>query len=386
MTKSHFLDPLLRMFVSRDLGQRDLSVDALRGFAVAGMILVNHGPPESEIYGFLVHSRWIGWTVADTIFPLFLFLVGFSISYSGSSRLRESSGVPYARLFRRTLLLILVNIVLVNFPYYEIETLVLTGTLSRIAYCYLAASLISYHCGWKTQMGVVVGILLAQWWFLTQFDVPGFGPGVITIQGNASTFIDNLIFGSFTHHLTLNGPIVQGFLPSASAVASTLTGVLVGRWINPAGNRRRDDMQIFAIGLFLFGAGSLWGHFYPVSKYLWTGSYVVLMTGLSMLLLAFFNWLTNARGLRIGAIPLQIAGTNALFFYVFAQALQRVLVYGRIEQEDGTSTRLRYIIYNNWLEPWADGKGGALLYALVFLAICYVVVLILYKRRVFIKL
>ena len=45
-------------------------------------------------------------------------------------------------------------------------------------------------------------------------------------------------------------------------------------------------------------AGYLWGLGYPVSKPLWTGSYVVFMAGLTILLLAIINWLQRYPGLR----------------------------------------------------------------------------------------
>ena len=386
MTWSKRLESFSQLFVSRNLGERDLSVDALRGLAIVAMILVNHGPPSSPIYGPLVHSPWIGWTMADTIFPIFLFLVGYSIAFSSAKGQAQAAPVPYARIFRRTMLLFVINIFLVNFPYYEIDNLVLTGTLSRIGYCYFVVALISYHLGSRGQLSIALGILVIQWWFLTQFNVPGIGAGVLTVEGNASSYLDTVILGSFADRLMLNGPIVQGLLPSSSAISSTLIGVVAGKWMLSVSEKGKKTSWIFVVGLSLFVAGALWGLAYPVSKILWTGSYVIQMTGLAMILLALLEWSVRMDGLRRITAPFQIAGANALFFYVFAQLFQRFLVYGRIEGIDGTSIRLRYFIYDNWIEPWADGKGGALLYALAFLSICYLVVLFLYRRRIFIKL
>ena len=78
-------ESIARIFVTRNLGDRDFAVDVLRGIAVIGMILVNHGPPTNEIYGFLAHASWTGWTFADTIFPMFSFCWSeISIAYSGA--------------------------------------------------------------------------------------------------------------------------------------------------------------------------------------------------------------------------------------------------------------------------------------------------------------
>ena len=175
-------------------------------------------------------------------------------------------------------------------------------------------------------------------------------------------------------------------MPSLSAIATTLIGTLTGSWIRATADSGKRDYEMFAIGLLLFLLGSLWSLAYPVSKPLWTGSYVVLMAGLSLQLLALINWFLRFPKLGFIGTLFRIAGVNALFFYVFAQSFQRVLVYGRLKQADGTATRFRYLIGEKWVEVWGDGKAGALIYTLVFLAICYLVVFMLYRRRIFIKL
>lgn len=108
-------------FVSRDLARRDLSLDVFRGLMIVGMILVNHRPPDAPIYAPFVHAAWHGWTLADTIFPGFLFAVGVSIRVAMS----DERGRPLApsasllnRLFVRFGVLMLLNFLLVNFPYY----------------------------------------------------------------------------------------------------------------------------------------------------------------------------------------------------------------------------------------------------------------------------
>jgi predicted acyltransferase len=377
---------LSEIFVSRELGARDVAIDALRGLAIIGMVLVNHVPPTSERYAFITHAQWTGWTIADTIFPIFLFLVGASISFSMVGVSTRWTSFPFLRVVRRTALLFFISIALVNFPYYELATLKLSGTLSRIAVCYLIAALISFCFSSRVIAGIVLGILALQWWLLTQFDVPGSGRAVFTIAGNASSYLDSLIFGSFGERLKLPGRVMQGLLPVAGSVATTMAGVLVGRWLKSADSAADKVASLFAVGLIIFYAGSLWAVTYPISKQLWTGSYVILMLGISLQLLALLSWFAETRRLTAALLFLQIAGVNALFFYVFAQSAQRVLVYWKVSNQDGSSKGLRYYIFENWFEPWVSGKLGALLYSLVFLSICYAIVFLLYQRRVFVKL
>ncbi|MGC9196084.1 MAG: heparan-alpha-glucosaminide N-acetyltransferase domain-containing protein, partial [Syntrophobacteraceae bacterium] len=63
-------------------GGRLASLDAFRGLALALMILVDSPGDHGAVFSFLSHAAWNGWTIADTIFPAFLFMVGVSIVFS----------------------------------------------------------------------------------------------------------------------------------------------------------------------------------------------------------------------------------------------------------------------------------------------------------------
>jgi len=124
----------------------------------------------------------------------------------------------------------------------------------------------------------------------------------------------------------------------------------------------------------------------PINKPIWTGSFVALTAGISLQLLAAGYWIMGFCGFKAWAKPLQIAGVNALTFYVFAQAIQRIVVFGRIYGEDGVPIRLRYVIYERLFFPWVSGELGALVYALVYLFFCFAFIVLLYRKNIFIKL
>ena len=73
---------------------RVISVDVLRGFTIAFMILVNNGNQYS--YWPLKHAQWNGWTPTDMVFPTFLFLMGAAIIFSFRARLAKG-GDPSVR-------------------------------------------------------------------------------------------------------------------------------------------------------------------------------------------------------------------------------------------------------------------------------------------------
>lgn len=79
--------------------KRLLSLDALRGITVAGMILVNNAGGKVS-YAPLQHSAWNGLTLCDLVFPFFLFIMGIStyISYVNIKRPTHKVGQVYTKI------------------------------------------------------------------------------------------------------------------------------------------------------------------------------------------------------------------------------------------------------------------------------------------------
>ena len=80
---------------------RLLALDALRGFTIAAMIIVNTPGDWGAVYAPLLHAPWHGLTPTDIIFPFFLFIVGVSIALAYTKRLK--AGADRAELSRRIL-------------------------------------------------------------------------------------------------------------------------------------------------------------------------------------------------------------------------------------------------------------------------------------------
>jgi len=103
------------------------SLDAVRGLAIAIMIFVNYGggmhyvpfasspmpcpellsfsPPGG--YWFFSHSAWNGITVADLVFPWFIWIMGTSmaISFTSVEKKKFSKRRVLYKIIRRTLIL-----------------------------------------------------------------------------------------------------------------------------------------------------------------------------------------------------------------------------------------------------------------------------------------
>src|SRR6185437_15381789 len=132
---------------------RLVSLDAFRGATIALMVLVNNAGSGRDSYRQLEHAEWHGWTITDTVFPSFVWIVGVAITLSLGKRL--AAGVPKSQLLltalRRAAILFALGMAVYAFPNFSLSTQRILGVLQRIAICYLAACAVYLWCGVRGQ-------------------------------------------------------------------------------------------------------------------------------------------------------------------------------------------------------------------------------------------
>lgn len=338
--------------------KRYLSVDALRGVAVAAMIVVNTPGDWNHVYAPLLHSEWNGFTPTDLVFPLFLFIVGVSISLAPPTQ-------PLAillRAFRIVALGLALNLVamwLIDGRDFRIA-----GVLQRIGLCYAAAALLAGFTKPRLQWAVLA-LLLAGYWALLAFG------GTFDREGNLASHIDTALLGRFNYEYdaaTRLGHDPEGLLSTLPAIATTLLGVRAGEWL------RADDLRRMLMdGVLALALGAAWSLDFPINKNLWTSSFVLWAAGWSMLLLAAFHfaidrWEWPAIGRRFGA--------NAIAIYAGAWVLECV----------GAATGMNGAIANAIRGALGDPYLASLTYALAFALFWWFVALILDVRGIRIRI
>src|SRR5438270_12932203 len=87
------------------------SLDVLRGLAIVGIILVNNEGSGAHAFFGMSHADWNGWSPADLVFPLFLFVVGASMTLSMAKR-----PPTLARVLRRAALLFAIGLAMNALP------------------------------------------------------------------------------------------------------------------------------------------------------------------------------------------------------------------------------------------------------------------------------
>ena len=137
--------------------KRYLSLDVLRGLAVALMIMVNNPGSWHCSYSMLQHSTWDGCTLCDLVFPCFLFCVGTSMAFA-FDKYSSLNRNAFRKILKRGVLLYVSGLLLTAFPFYNVHpdpalsfvqnwlewlnNLRLVSVLSRIAVCYVAAAML----------------------------------------------------------------------------------------------------------------------------------------------------------------------------------------------------------------------------------------------------
>lgn len=370
---------------TRTSSTRLVSLDVLRGITIAFMILVNNGSEYS--YWPLKHSDWNGWTPTDLVFPTFLFVVGTTIVFSSESRLSRGASKRSLALHtvRRFVILFLLGLVVNGFPFFHLATLRIYGVLQRIAICFLICSFLYLWDRRPTSKIVLaVAALLGYWALMRLVPVPGYGvPGrdipFLDKNANLVAWLDRHIFPGRLYE-RVRDP--EGLLSNIPAVATTLLGMLTAMWLRTKESMERKCAGMLGAGIVLILLGELWNPWFPINKKLWTSSYVLFAAGASLLGLAICYWAVEIRGWKKGwTYYWLVFGSNAITAYV----LSELLASGLDAIKLGPSRTLNSLIYQGVFRPVHPPGIGALLYALTFVMVCWLVVWPLYVKRIFIK-
>lgn len=352
------------------------------------MILVNN-PGSDFAYAPLNHSDWNGWTPTDLIFPFFLFIVGVSLTLSFRARVTrgESKRSLLVHSVRRSAIIFLIGLFLNGFPYFHLSTWRVAGVLQRIAIAYLAAAVITLYT--KTRgIAIWVGGLLIGYWVAMRFvPVPGLGMPVTDIplldkNANLAWYLDTHFLPGAMYEKTRDP---EGILSTFPAIATTLLGVLTGDWLGKSVTAAKKVSGMLGFGAALIIAGQLWGIWFPINKKLWTSSFALFTAGCALLCLAACYWVTDIKRHRGAWIkPFVVFGTNAIAAYALAEILSSLLFSLRMPWGRHTVT-LQEFIYRQafkWITPPAL---GSLTYALVFVALCWLPIAWMYRKRIFLK-
>lgn len=390
----------MNTITSQQQSGRLLSLDILRGITIAGMILVNNPGSWSYAYAPLKHAQWHGLTPTDLVFPFFMFIMGVSTFMSLRKFNFQPSSSAILKVVKRTILIFLIGIGLAWFGQLvgglsrgegfgeasiHFDTLRILGVLQRLALAYGFAALIALLTKGKYLVGTIVVLLVGYFLILV------FGNGFELSEQNIISFVDRALWGQEHMYMdwTLEGERValdpEGLLSTIPSIAHVLIGFLFGKLIidNKDNHKRVEKLLIW--GTVLAFAGLLLQYGCPINKKIWSPTFVLTTTGFAAQLLGLLIWIIDINKKRRWSNFFHSFGVNPLIVYVFAGVLSSLLSSIRFDWS-GEVISVKSFIYDILIRPWAGNYFGSLLYALLFVTICWLFGYILYKRNIYIKI
>ncbi|XP_031141591.1 heparan-alpha-glucosaminide N-acetyltransferase isoform X1 [Sander lucioperca] len=343
------------------------SLDTFRGIALVIMIFVNYGGGR---YWFFRHESWNGLTVADLVFPWFVFIMGTSIALSINSMLR--AGSTRCSLLRkvvwRSLQLFIIGVFIINPNYCQgpisWDNLRIPGVLQRLACSYLVVAcldllvarghldILTTDALWAPGLDILLYwpawlcvLFLEIIWLCLTFLLPvpacptGYlGPGGIgdmglyaNCTGGAAGFIDRWLLGESHIYQTPSSRVIyatrmpydpEGVLGSINSTLMAFLGLQAGKIILHYRDLHTRIMSRFLIWGLLLGVISAAltkcstdQGFIPVNKNLWSLSYVTTLACFAYVLLVLVYYTVDVKKWWSGA-PFYYPGMNSILVYV----------------------------------------------------------------------
>ena len=380
--------PLEIAAATSDRAPRVLSLDAFRGLSIAGMILVNNPGSWDHVYPLLLHAEWFGVTPTDLVFPFFLFAVGVSIPISFGARAERGMGrgTLWAHVLRRSLVIYGLGLAMALVPDFDWPNVRLVGVLARIALVYLVAATLVLFVSRRVLFALTVSALIVYWGLMSMVPTPGFEAGDLSPEGNLASYLDRILLGP---HMWRGGGGVfdpEGLLSTLPALSNSLAGVFVGDLLRGDRDGSRTVRPLITLGPLLIVLGWVWGGWFPLSKNLWTSSYVVYTTGWAMLFLALLYWSIDVRGWKRWAMPLVVYGMNAITVFVASGLVAKTLIRWQVDGAvAGQRTSMYQRAYEVGFASWAGPINGSLAFAVATVLIWWACMWWLHRKRIFLK-
>jgi len=356
------------------------SLDVFRGLTIAAMILVNNSGDGAHTYWPLEHAKWNGWTPTDLIFPFFLFIVGVSMVFSFSSRSARGQTRKHLLLhvLKRSAIIFALGLFLYAYPKFDVHTARIPGVLQRIAVVYLIASAIFLYTGRVARVIITAALLILYWLLMTRVSVPGYGPGVLTMDGNLVGYIDRSLI--YNHLWIAHRFDPEGILSTIPSIATCLLGIFTGEWMRSTRTHTQKIAGLFAGAAVGLIAGEIWNQWFPINKMIWTSSYVLFTAGFALFIFGLCYWIVDVRGWKRWSVPFVMFGVNPLGIYFLASWAETALYRHHIHGDS-----IKEILYNNSFANISDPYLGSLAWSISFVFVFFLVAWAMYRKQIFIR-
>lgn len=349
--------------------QRLKSIDLCRGLTIAFMIFIN-ASALAPSYAWFTHAAWHGCTLADLVFPLFLFIVGFSIGLAKKDIKHILSRAGLIFLWG-----LLLNLIMsFNFSL-DFSHLRILGVLQRIALCYAVTATLYLKTSYRTQLVFCASLLLGYWLILLWIPIPYFGAYTLTPHGNLAGFVDRIFLAGHTYPGAYDA---EGLLSTLPAIASTSIGLLCYQLFKQLKQPKKRLYYLSCLGLIFITMGWIWGLYFPINKNLWSSSYVLLTSGIALLFFIFCYGITDVFRPKAKQSVFVFMGQHALMLYVLHLVFIKLQLSITLPGSPKPTSLIHHII--NDFTLFLSRENAALLYAVSYTLIWISLTALAYHR------
>jgi predicted acyltransferase len=416
-----------------------MSVDALRGFdmfwiigadsLVSALNRMSRSGPTTVLADQLEHAEWEGFHFYDLIFPLFVFLVGVSLVFSLTKTIEQAGRAEaLKRVFRRGILLFVIGLVYSGGFTNPWPDMRLMGVLNRIALAYFFAGLLFCFVKPRALVAICAGLLIGYWGLMTFVPIRDIqltksniarlaqqagdsetaayfadreSPNPSTVKNSPAWAgaqrlfyaTPNRVSGKFGKGYNLSDHIdfqylpgkrydiffdPEGLLSTIPAIATCLLGVFAGFLLrNQTVPDQRKVLYLIGSGIAAAALGWLWHLQFPVTKKIWTSSYVLVAGGYSAMLLGLFYLIVDVWQKRAWCQPFVWMGMNSITIYLASN------IIGGFR---GLATRFVGGDVKVFFDTHLAKGFGDMMISIVGLLLAFWFVHFLYRRKLFLRL
>jgi len=354
------------------------------------MCIVNNPGTWAKMFPPLKHAGWIGCTPTDLVFPFFVFCMGCAMAFS--FRKYENAGSkPYWHVIKRGFLIFLVGFLLVLYPFYPtslhdetwtfgqnylywLQHKRIFGVLQRIGISYIIAGCLVLWL--RKPKKITIAIVALSVVYTAILLIFGREPGAFTLEGNVSVRIDEWLVGANHCYHGYDGTNFdpEGLLGSMSTACTALLGYLVGRMIistSKEGAVTSDTVsRLFFDGCCCLAAGMVLSIWIPISKPLWTTSYMLYAGGWAMVVLAALSYVIDLKGVEKPFTPFKIMGMNALMAFICSGVIAKSYQFFNFSPS----------------KVFGANEYTSLCFALIFAFVIFCIQWFLYRKKIVIRL
>lgn len=360
------------------------SLDTLRGFdmmfimGVAGLVMnlcaLFPCAFTDAVARQMLHVEWNGLAHHDTIFPLFLFIAGVSFPFSLAKQ-RETGMTTvqiYAKILRRTAMLILLGLICNGLFKLDFATLRCASVLGRIGIAWGVAAVLFLNFGIRTRAVIATAILLGYWAvsaLLVAPDAPA-GADCFSKEGCIAGYIDRLWLPGRLYNGNFDP---EGLSSTVPAVVTAMLGMFAGEFVRLPESRisgGRKAAYMMAAAVVMAVVASVWNEVLPVNKKLWSSSFVLAVGAYSLGMFALFYYVVDVCGYRRWTLFFRVIGLNSITIFM----AQRIIDFRKASE-----------FFTGGLVALSPADVGAVIGSASYVAACWLFLWFLYRKGVFLK-